>query len=96
MELTSNITSFKVWASLGDAQKQNYWDLFEFLQHYEISEFLNLYYDKFSNSQMAIGIIKAFVYFEEAENDQDPGELKGETWESVKKFIQKKVSDYLK
>ena len=35
------------------------------------------------------------TYFDDAEDDEDPISLKGQTWESVKKNIQKKVRDYL-
>jgi hypothetical protein len=42
-----------------------------------------------------ITIPQALVYFEDAEESEEPISLKGQTWEGVKKFIQQKVNDFL-
>lgn len=43
-----------------------------------------------------IGTPYALTYFDDAEESEDPISLKGQTWESVKKFIQQKVSEFLR
>jgi hypothetical protein len=42
-----------------------------------------------------ISVPQAITYFEDAEESEDPVSLKGQTWEKVKKAIQKKVEQYL-
>jgi hypothetical protein len=36
------------------------------------------------------------VYFQDAEEDEDPVSLKGQTWENIQKKINKKVADFLR
>lgn len=43
-----------------------------------------------------ISIPKALVYFEDAEESEEPFSLKGQTWNGVKKYIQQKVNDFLR
>ena len=38
---------------------------------------------------------EALTYFDDAEESEDPISLKNQTWENVKKSIQKKVNEYL-
>jgi len=35
------------------------------------------------------------TYFDDADESEDPISLKGQTWDSVKAFIQQKVREYL-
>jgi hypothetical protein len=51
---------------------------------------------KFSEQNLLITIPQAITYFDDAEESEDPICLKGQTWETVKKFIQQKVSDFLR
>ncbi len=44
---------------------------------------------------LAISIPNAITYFTDAEESEDPVSFKGQTWNSVKKRIQKAVRDYL-
>ena len=43
-----------------------------------------------------ITVPQAISYFADAEESEDPISLKKQTWESVQKLINKKVSHYLK
>lgn len=45
---------------------------------------------------MKVPELSDFVLVEEAEETEDPVSLTGQTWESVKIFIQQKVREYLK
>ena len=51
---------------------------------------------KYPQQNLLITIPQAITYFDDAEDSEDPVSLKGQTWESVKRFIQKKVSEFLK
>ena len=86
----------KVWATIGIAQKRDFLSLYELLHSYTLREILDFFYNNFSRCQMSIGIINAFVYFEDAEHTEGPNYPKGLTWDIVKTFIQSKVREYLK
>ncbi|WP_157098003.1 hypothetical protein [Niabella ginsenosidivorans] len=43
-----------------------------------------------------ISVPQAMLYFDDAEADDDPVSLKGQTWESVKNNIKQHVNNYLK
>lgn len=91
-----DIIAMKIFAILQRAAKKDFWDLAEFLLHYNLQECIDAYYEKYSSNQLLISIPYAITYFDEAEESEDPISLKGQTWESVKKIIQQKVNDYLK
>jgi hypothetical protein len=91
-----DIMAMKVFAILKRAQKKDFWDVAELLGHYSIKDFMSSYNQKYPNHQLPISIPQALIYFEEANDSDDPVSLKGQTWSSVKKEIQKKVSEYLK
>lgn len=90
-----DIIAMKVFAILKRAQKKDFWDIAELLQHYSIQNFVDCYAEKYPNNQLAIGIPYALTYFDEAEEGEDPISLKNQTWEEVKKFIKLKVKEYL-
>ena len=91
-----DIIAMKIFAILQRAQKKDFWDIAELLKYYSLKECIEAYYKKYPNNQMLISIPNALLYFDEAEESENPISLKGQTWESVKKIISKKVSEYLK
>ena len=68
----------------------------ELLQHYSLKDMIYFHEKKFPDQNLLIAIPQAITYFDDAEESEDPGSLKGQTWKTVKKFIQQKVSDYLR
>jgi predicted nucleotidyltransferase component of viral defense system len=93
---TADLAAMKVNAVLGRGKKKDFWDIFELLHHYTLPDIIQFYNDKFPNQQLMIGIPHALTYFDDAEESEDPVSLKGQTWKSVKKFIQQKVSEFLR
>lgn len=91
-----DIIAMKVNAIMKRAEKKDFWDIAELLNHYSVDDFVRFYKQKYPNQQLMISVPQAMTYFKEAEESQDPISLKGQTWNSVKKFIQKKINDYLK
>ena len=91
-----DIIAMKIFAILQRAQKKDFWDLAELLQHYGFKQSVEAYTEKYPNNQMLISIPYAVTYFEDAEESEEPISLKGQTWESVKKIVQKKVNEYFK
>ena len=66
------------------------------LKHYSLHQIITWHQQKYPSQRLAIGIPNAITYFADADDSETPVSLKGQTWDGVKKFISKKVSDYLK
>ena len=90
-----DIAAMKIAAILKRGVKKDFWDIAELLQHYSVADFITHYTRKYPSQQLLISVPSAMTYFDDAELGEDPVSLKGETWEGVKKFIRKKVSEYL-
>lgn len=91
-----DIMAMKGFAIFKRAQKKDFWDLAELLNHHSLEEIISSYNQKYPNQQLLISIPHAITYFADAEESEAPVSLKKQTWEEVKSFISKKVSDYLK
>jgi predicted nucleotidyltransferase component of viral defense system len=93
---TEDIIAMKVQAILGRGKKKDFWDIAELLQHFSVADFIQFHKEKYSTQNLLITVPQAITYFSDAEESEDPISLKNQTWEKVKAFISKKVSDYLK
>ncbi len=67
----------------------------ELLNHFKVEDFINLHHEKYITQNLLISVPSVMTYFNDADEDEDPISLKGQTWESVKKNIQKMVREYL-
>ncbi len=90
-----DIAAMKIQAILGRGKKKDFWDVAEMLNHLTVQDFLSAHQEKFPTQQLLISIPQALTYFTDADESEDPISLKGQTWTSVKKIIQQKVSEYL-
>jgi predicted nucleotidyltransferase component of viral defense system len=93
---TEDIIAMKVQAILGRGKKKDFWDIAELLQHFSIADFVQLHKEKYATQNLLITVPQAITYFSDAEESEDPVSLKKQTWDGVKKFINAKISDYLK
>jgi Nucleotidyl transferase AbiEii toxin, Type IV TA system len=93
---TEDIIAMKVQAILGRGKKKDFWDIAELLKHFPISDFIKFHKEKYTTQNLIITVPQAITYFADADDSEDPISLKNQTWESVKDFIQKKVSAFLK
>jgi hypothetical protein len=57
---------------------------------------VQLHKEKYATQNLLITVPQAITYFSDAEESEDPVSLKKQTWDGVKKFINAKISDYLK
>ena len=96
MYSSEDIIAMKFNAVLGRGRKKDFWDICELLKVYTLVEMLAFHHEKFPQQMLLISIPNALTYFADADESEDPISLKGQTWESVKKVISQKVSDYLK
>lgn len=90
-----DIIAMKVQAILGRGKKKDFWDIAELLQHFTIKDFIQFHKEKYSTQNLLITVPQAITYFADAEESEDPKSLKKQSWETVKAFIKKKVSDFL-
>ena len=90
-----DIIAMKINAILRRAVKKDFWDLAELLKHYSLGDCINFCNTKFKNQLLAISIPKALTYFDDAEESEAPVSLNDQTWDAVKKIIQKSVREYL-
>lgn len=96
MYSSADIAAMKIQAILGRAQKKDFWDLYELLQHYPLHQLIDWHKQKYPSQMLAISIPNAITYFVEADESEIPESFKGQTWEKVKDGIKRVVSDYLK
>lgn len=92
---TEDIIAMKVQAILGRGRKKDFWDVAELLNHFSIADFIHFHEEKYASQNLLISVPQALIYFADAEESEDPISLKNQTWKSVQKFIQHKVSEYL-
>lgn len=95
MYSNEDIIAMKINAILGRGNKKDFWDIYELLNHYSLSQMIDFYYQKYPKQMLLIAIPEALTWFVDAEESADPISLKSQTWEQVKKGIQEKVRDYL-
>ncbi|MCR9083549.1 MAG: nucleotidyl transferase AbiEii/AbiGii toxin family protein [Cyclobacteriaceae bacterium] len=91
-----DIMAMKIQAILGRGKKKDFWDIAELLKHYEVADFVKNHQEKFNTQNLLISVPQAMLYFEDAEEDEDPVSLQGQTWDKIKKLIGKKVSKFLR
>ncbi len=90
-----DIIAMKVQAILGRGKKKDFWDISELLKYYSVQNFIDFHTNKYSLQNLLISVPQALTYFSDADESENPVSLKGQTWESVKAHIQKKVREYL-
>jgi hypothetical protein len=83
-----DIAAMKLNAIANRGSKKDFWDYAELLNHFSRDEMLDLFAKKYTNENVWY-VEKSLSYFEDAEEDPDPRDLKGRTWEDVKHVILK-------
>jgi hypothetical protein len=91
-----DIMAMKIQAILGRGKKKDFWDIAELLQHYSVADFVRNHEEKYSSQNLLISVPQAMIYFQDAEEDEDPVSLKNQTWPKIQKSIQKKVAEFLR
>jgi predicted nucleotidyltransferase component of viral defense system len=92
---SEDIAAMKINAILGRGKKKDFWDLSELLHHFTLEELISFHEKKYPSQNLLITIPQAITYFDDAEESEAPVNLNNQTWDSVKKTIQKSVREYL-
>lgn len=90
-----DIIAMKVQAILGRGKKKDFWDIAELLNHFSVKDFVEFHKEKYSTQNLLISVPQAMVYFDDADESEEPISLKNQTWISVKKQITETVRAYL-
>ncbi len=68
--------------------KKDFWDCAELLRTFSRDELLAFCGEKYANDSLW-NIEKSLVYFDDAEGEPDPRDLRGQSWEDVKQIIRR-------
>jgi predicted nucleotidyltransferase component of viral defense system len=93
---SEDIAAMKIFAILQRARKKDFWDISLLLDKFGLDKIMKYYFEKFPQNQTLITIPQALLYFDDAENDEDPVSLQKQTWGNIKKNIQNHVNNFLK
>lgn len=85
-----DVAAMKLNAIRNRGAKKDYWDLAELLPDYGIDELVRYYALKYSQENLW-SLTRSILYFDDAEEEPDPRDLKGRTWDEVKALIRSRV-----
>ena len=92
----ADIAAMKIFAIIQRAKKKDFFDISLLMDNYGLETIINWYQKKYSSNLMLISIPTALLYFDEAEQDEDPVLLTTKSWSKVKKNISAHVNKFLK
>ena len=90
-----DVIAMKIQAILGRGKKKDFWDIAELMEYYDLSQMIGFHKAKYPNQMLLISIPTAIVYFDDANNSNDPVSLKGQTWDKIQSKIRSKVREFL-
>ncbi len=85
-----DVAAMKLNAIRNRGAKKDFWDLAELLSIFPIQEMLVFFAGKYPHANLW-SLIRSILYFEDAEPDPDPRDLRGRSWEEVKSIVRAKV-----
>jgi len=89
-----DIAAMKLNAIINRGAKKDFYDIFELLQHYELTELIDFYKIKYPEMNTMI-LIKSLQYFDDAELNPEPISLRKINWQDVKKHINKQIKNFI-
>jgi hypothetical protein len=90
-----DIIAMKLSAIARRGVKKDFWDIAELLDMYSLAEMLEFYKAKYRSHDI-FHLLRAIVYFADAEKQKDPDPLKKMTWKQVKTKMERAAETYLK
>jgi predicted nucleotidyltransferase component of viral defense system len=81
-----DIAAMKLNAITNRGCKKDFWDYAELLKIYSRDEMLSFFARKYTNDSLW-NVEKSLAYFDDAESDPDPRDLRGRSWEEMKQAV---------
>jgi hypothetical protein len=81
-----DIVAMKLNAITNRGCKKDFWDYAELLKTYSRDEMLAFFARKYQNDSLW-NVEKSLTYFDDADNDPDPRDLRGQNWKEIKTTI---------
>lgn len=78
-----DVAAMKLNAVINRGSKKDFFDLFELIKLFDLSEIISFYKEKYEVSSTLM-LLKSLVYFDDAEEEPDPISLDHTDWEEVK------------
>jgi hypothetical protein len=78
--------AMKLNAMANRGSKKDFWDIRELLAHFTKNQLLGFFAQKYPHASVW-GVEKSPVYFEDAEGDPDPVDLRQRSWSEIKQAI---------
>jgi len=91
-----DIAAMKIDAIATRGSKKDFIDMYFLLQNFSLKELISILPKKFEVQYNTAHLLKAFVYFKDAEKSQMPRMIKKVSWEEVKKSLAATVEEYVK
>lgn len=88
-----HIAALKLNAISQRGSKKDFYDLHLLLNHYTIEQLIEFYKAVFTKDN-AFELYRSMNYFDDAEETTQPVSFLKEDWNTIKKFINKKVTEY--
>lgn len=85
----------KLNAIMGRGSKKDFYDIYEILKKYSLTDILNYFKSKFKQENI-FPLLKSLNYFDDADEEPDPVSLTNITWKEVKENINRKLLEYYK
>lgn len=81
-----DIAAMKLNAITNRGCKKDFWDYTELLKTYSRDEMLSFFARKYQNDSLW-NVEKSLTWFDDAESDPDPRDLRGRNWEEIKRTV---------
>ena len=88
-----DIAAMKLNAIANRGTKKDFFDIYEILKHFSLSEILSFYKLKYLNNDIYY-IVRSLTYFVDAEENLNPIMIGKYDWENVKDFLKKQIESF--
>ena len=89
-----DVIAMKLGAVAGRGAKKDFWDIDRLFQQYALADMIQFYARKYPQSDLG-QVVRSLVYFDDAEEQENPNDLQGTTWLQVKGRITIAVQQYV-
>lgn len=92
---SKEIAAMKIAAITNRGSKKDFYDLNKLLEMYSLSQIIGFYSEKFTDSSVFFAL-KSIIYFDDADDQEEPIMFDPVTWELVKANIIKAHLDFIR